>query len=82
MGEPEKATEKAKDLVRMSIARAATLEQLYEIPQTICQEALVVGGGVAGMTAAFGLAEQGFKAYLIEREDRLGGQALKDREGG
>jgi heterodisulfide reductase subunit A len=77
MQEPEKATGKAKDLVRMSVARAATLEQLYEIPQTICQEALVVGGGVAGMTAALGLAEQGFKSYLIEKEDRLGGQALR-----
>jgi len=77
MGEPEKATEKAKDLVRMSVARAATLEQLYEIPQSVCQEALVVGGGVAGMTAALGLADQGFKAHLVEREDKLGGQALR-----
>jgi len=77
MQEPEKAMEKAKDLVRMSVARAATLEQLYEVPQPICQEALVVGGGVAGMTAALGLAEQGFKAYLIEREGRLGGHALE-----
>jgi heterodisulfide reductase subunit A-like polyferredoxin len=75
--EPEKAQEKAKDLVRMSVARAATLEPLYETPQTICQEALVVGGGLAGMTAALGFAEQGFKAHLIEREDRLGGQALR-----
>jgi heterodisulfide reductase subunit A-like polyferredoxin len=79
MGEPEKATEKAKDLVRMAIARAATLEQLYEIPQPVCQEALVVGGGVAGMTAAFGLAKQGFKTCLVEKEDRLGGQALRLR---
>jgi len=77
MGEPEKATDKAKDLVRMAIARAATLEQLYEIPQPVCQEALVVGGGVAGMTAALGLAEQGFKAHLVEKEGRLGGQALR-----
>ena len=77
MQDPEKATEKAKDLVRMAVARAATLEQLHEIPQRICQEALVVGGGVAGMTAALGLAEQGFKAYLIERENRLGGYALR-----
>ena len=77
MHEPKKATEKAKDLVRMAVARAAILEQLYEIPQTSCQEALVLGGGVAGMTAALGLAEQGFKAYLIEREDRLGGHALR-----
>ena len=77
MQEPGKATEKAKDLVRMSVARAATLEQLYEVPQTICQKALVVGGGVAGMTSALGLAEQGFEAYLIEREDKLGGNALR-----
>ena len=77
MQEPERATEKAKDLVRMAVARAARLEQLYEIPQTICQDALVVGGGVAGMTAALGLAEQGFKTCLIEREDRLGGHALR-----
>jgi len=77
MGEPEKATDKAKDLVRMAVARSATLEQLYEIPQTICQDAIVVGGGVAGMTAAMGLAEQGFKSHLVEREDKLGGQALQ-----
>jgi len=77
MQEPEKATEKAKDLVRMAVARAATLEQLYEVAQPVCQEALVVGGGVAGMTAALGLAGQGFKAHLIERKDRLGGQALE-----
>jgi heterodisulfide reductase subunit A len=76
MKEPQKATEKAKDLVRMSVARAATLEPLHEVPQPTCQEALVVGGGVAGMTAALGLAEQGFKAYLIEREDTLGGHAV------
>ena len=75
MREPEKATEKAKDLVRMAVARAATLEQLYEVPQPICQEALVVGGGVAGMTAALGLAEQGFKVHLIEKGEILGGQA-------
>ncbi|HBF42180.1 MAG TPA: 4Fe-4S ferredoxin [Desulfobacteraceae bacterium] len=77
MHQPEKATEKAKDLVRMAIARAATLEQLYEIPQGICQKALVVGGGVAGMTSALGLAEQGFEAYLVEKTDKLGGNALK-----
>jgi heterodisulfide reductase subunit A-like polyferredoxin len=77
MQEPERATEKAKDLVHMAVAKAARLEQLYPIPQPVCPEALVVGGGVAGMTAALALAEQGFKAYLIEREDRLGGQALR-----
>lgn len=79
MNEPKKATEKAKDLLRMSIARVATLEPLYEVPQTVCQEALVVGGGVAGMTAALGLAEQGFKTCLVERDKEFGGQALRLR---
>lgn len=76
MHEPDRATAKCKDLVRMAVARAARLEQLYQIPQSISQDALVVGGGVAGMTAALGLADQGFKTYLIEREESLGGQAL------
>lgn len=77
MQEPERATEKAKDLVHMAVAKAARLEQLYPVPQPVRPEALVVGGGVAGMTAALALADQGFKAYLIERENRLGGQALR-----
>ena len=79
MNEPEKAKEKAKDLVRMAVARAAALEPLYQIPQSICQEALVVGGGVSGMVAAIGLADQGFKTYLIERENILGGNANRLR---
>ncbi len=79
MNEPEKAKEKAKDLVRMTVARAAKLEPLYQIPQSICQEAMVVGGGVSGMTAAIGLADQGFKTYLIERENMLGGNANRLR---
>ena len=77
MHEPEKATAKCKDLVRMAVAHAAMLKQLYEIPRQICQEGLVVGGGVAGMTAAMGLAEQGFKTCLVEKSDRLGGNALR-----
>ncbi len=79
MNEPEKATQKAKDLVRMAVARAATLEALYQMPQSICQQALVVGGGVSGMVAAIGLADQGFKTYLIERENILGGNANRLR---
>ncbi|MBE9522623.1 MAG: FAD-dependent oxidoreductase [Proteobacteria bacterium] len=77
MQEPERATEKAKDLMHMAVAKAATLEQLYPVPQPVCPEALVVGGGVAGMTAALELAEQGFNACLIERQDRLGGHAFR-----
>ena len=65
--DPEIATEKAKDLVRMSVARAQLLEPLYEIPFQVNQKALVVGGGVAGMTAALNLADQGFETYLVEK---------------
>ena len=73
--EPALATEKAKDLVRMSVARANLLEPLYEIPFQVDQKALVIGGGVAGMTAALNLARQGFQTYLIEKEPQLGGIA-------
>jgi heterodisulfide reductase subunit A len=75
--EPEKATAKAKELVAMSVARASLLEPLHEIPFRITQAALVVGGGVAGMTAALQLAEQGFKTHLVERSGELGGGARR-----
>ena len=74
-GESEAATEKAKDLVRMAVAKVAHLVPLSEPEIAINQAALVVGGGVSGMTAAKNLAEQGYHTYLIEREDALGGQA-------
>ena len=73
--EPEKATEKAKDLVRMAVARAATLTPLHEKKITVTTRALVIGGGIAGMTAALGLGDQGFDVVLLEKEDRLGGLA-------
>ncbi len=73
---PDKATEKAKDLVRMSVAKAALLQPLSEPVLTIDQNALVIGGGVAGMEAARMLATQGFKTYIVERSAQLGGQAL------
>ncbi|MCD6353740.1 MAG: FAD-dependent oxidoreductase, partial [Proteobacteria bacterium] len=73
---PEKATEKAKDLVRMAVSRAAELEPLTEIPFNVKQKGLVVGGGLAGMTAALGLANQGYETHLIEKSDHLGGNAL------
>ncbi len=67
------ATAKAKDLVRMAVARAALLDPLFERPLDIVQSGLVIGGGVAGMTAALGLARQGFEVALIEKEKELGG---------
>jgi heterodisulfide reductase subunit A len=71
--EPEKATQKAKDLVRMAIAKAALLEPIPPIKISIAKSALIIGGGIAGMTAALGIADQGFDAYLVEKKDELGG---------
>ena len=71
--EPEKATEKAKDIVRMAVARAAWLEPQMEPELEVKDSALIIGAGVAGMTSALTLANQGFKVYLIEKEDEVGG---------
>ena len=75
--EPEVATEKAKDLVRMAVARAHTLKPLTAKVIPVNQKGLVIGGGVAGMNAALNLAKQGFPVVLIEKADRLGGFSLK-----
>jgi heterodisulfide reductase subunit A len=77
MQEPEKATEKAKDLVRMAVGRASLLRPLVEEPLSINQRALVIGGGVAGLTAALNLAEQGFETIVLEKEKELGGWSRK-----
>ena len=69
----DRATAKAKDLVRMSAARTAALEPLTTSEMAIERAALVVGGGAAGMTAALTLAEQGFPVHLVERSEELGG---------
>jgi heterodisulfide reductase subunit A len=71
--EPEGATEKAKDLVRMAVARAAWLQPQEEPEIDIKDSALVIGAGIAGLTAALSLADQGFKTYLVEKESELGG---------
>jgi len=71
--EPEKATAKAKDLIRMAVARVSTLGPLHDKRISIIDKALVLGGGIAGMTAAKGLADQGFHVTLLEKEDTLGG---------
>ncbi len=67
------ATAKAKSLVRMAAAKAALDQALHMTDVEVVPRALVVGGGLAGITAALGFAGQGFETYLVEREDRLGG---------
>ncbi|MEW6081112.1 MAG: NAD(P)-binding protein [Bacillota bacterium] len=73
MSEPRDATEKAKDLVRMAVAKARLLEPLYPQMVGLTKKALVIGGGVSGMTAALGMADQGFPVCLVERQPELGG---------
>ncbi len=77
MKEQDKATEKAKDLMRMAIARASLLKPLVEIPLTINQRALVIGGGMAGINAALNLGDQGYETIIVEKEPELGGNARK-----
>ncbi len=73
MNHPKEATEKAKDLIRMAIAKARYLEPLIEPELEINPSALVIGGGIAGMSAALSLARQGFDVHLVEKEAELGG---------
>ncbi len=75
--EKEEATRKAKDLIRMSVARASLLEPLQEFDLPVDKRALVVGGGVAGMTTALSIANQGHEVHLVEKEKELGGTARK-----
>ncbi len=70
---PEEATEKAKDLIRMAIAKARLLRSLETMEVPVTNKALVVGGGIAGMNAALDLAEMGFKVYLLEKGESIGG---------
>ena len=76
-GVPQTATDKARDLVRMSVARSALLEPVYRFPVPVEQSALVIGGGIAGMTAAENLADQGFFTHIVEASGRLGGLARR-----
>jgi len=73
MREPEKATEKAKDLIRMGVAKARLLEPLEEIEIKVAPSALIIGGGIVGMEAALNLANQGFDVHIVEKEPELGG---------
>ncbi|MEE4263732.1 MAG: FAD-dependent oxidoreductase [Desulfobacteraceae bacterium] len=73
---PEFATKKAKDLVRMAVSKVTLMEPLKETELEVNQRALVIGGGISGMAAAKSLANQGYETHIIERSARLGGQAL------
>jgi heterodisulfide reductase subunit A len=73
MSQKKEATEKAKNLVRMAVANARLIHPLGELALSVTQKGLVIGGGVAGMTAALKLAEQGYEVFLIEKEAQLGG---------
>jgi heterodisulfide reductase subunit A len=71
--EPEAATEKAKDLVRMAVAKAAMLEPLPQPRIPVTPAALVIGGGLSGMTAALEIAKAGYEVHIVEKEEELGG---------
>ena len=75
--EQEDATQKAKAIIRMAVARATHLEPLQEFDLPVNKKALVVGGGLAGMTAALSIANQGHEVYLLEKEPELGGIARR-----
>ena len=75
--EQEDATQKAKDITRMSVARACHLEPLQEFDLPVNPTALVVGGGIAGMTCALSIANQEHEVYLLEKDTDLGGVARK-----
>jgi len=73
MNDPKEATLKAKDLVRIAVTKTRLLEPLPVVSIDVNQKGLVIGGGLAGMTAALEMAKQGFEVHLIERESELGG---------
>lgn len=73
MHEPKEATKKAKDLVRSVVAKAKLMKPLEKLLINITPVALVIGGGVSGMTAALELSRQGFQVHLVEKEKELGG---------
>ena len=73
MKQKTEATEKAEDLVRMAVANARLIQPLGEVALPVIHKAIVIGGGIAGMTSALKIADQGYEVYLLEREDKLGG---------
>ncbi len=81
MNEPDKATEKAKDLVRMTVAKAVLHQPIKQGSVSVTKSALVIGGGVSGMTSALSLAEQGYEVQLVEKSPELGGLARRINKG-
>ncbi|MTI82139.1 MAG: CoB--CoM heterodisulfide reductase iron-sulfur subunit A family protein [Firmicutes bacterium] len=77
MDEPEKATEKAKDLVKMAVNKVALAKPVQPVKLDMNHDVLVIGGGVSGMTNALNLAEQGYQVNLVEKEQQLGGIARR-----
>jgi heterodisulfide reductase subunit A len=73
---PELATAKAKDLVRMAVSKVALMQSLDEAELAITPAAMIVGGGISGMASALSLARQGFETHIVEKSEALGGQAL------
>ena len=73
----DEATAKAKDIIRMSVARAGYLAPLQEFDLPVNKAALVVGGGIAGLTCALSIANQGHEVYLVEKDKYLGGTARR-----
>ena len=70
----------AEDAIRSAVARAAVLEKILVKEVDITQKTLIIGGGVAGLTAAIDLAEQGFEVHLVEKNPTIGGKmAMLDR---
>ncbi|MCF2140756.1 MAG: CoB--CoM heterodisulfide reductase iron-sulfur subunit A family protein [Candidatus Lokiarchaeota archaeon] len=80
MHEPEAATQKAKDLVRMAVAKANKIEPLKRTILKMSHKVLVIGGGISGLTAALGFAKQGFHTYILEKTNELGGFAKNIHE--
>jgi heterodisulfide reductase subunit A len=77
MNNPEEATKKAEDSVRMAVARACLLRALETTTVPVRKSSLIIGGGITGIQSALDLAEEGFEVYLIERDPSLGGHMAK-----
>ena len=77
MREPERATKKAKDLIRMAVTKVKTNESLYPQYLKVNKSALIIGGGIAGMTSALQIAKQEYDVHLVEKSGELGGYAVK-----
>jgi len=76
---PDEATEKAKELVKMAVAKARLIQPVAQTLLEVIHSGLVIGGGIAGMIAALNLTEQGFEVYLVEKGEHLGGIARRIR---